>query len=63
MVDHDNIKVSNLHWQFIHTEGRRVTSKARSARDAMRALNSTVFMSSVMDTLTWNITMEIVRVN
>ena len=27
VVDHDNVQVSNLDWQVIHTEGRRGTSK------------------------------------
>ena len=27
VVDHDNLEVSNLHWQVMHTEGRRGTSK------------------------------------
>ena len=27
VVDHDDVEVSNLHWQVIHTEGRRGTSK------------------------------------
>ena len=27
VVDHDDVEVSNLHWQVIHTEGRRETSK------------------------------------
>ena len=27
VVDHDNVEVSNLHWQVIHTEGRRGISK------------------------------------
>ena len=54
VVDHDNVKASNLHWQVIHTEGRRGTSKSRSARDAMRALNPTVSVTAVMDLLTWD---------
>ena len=27
VVDHDDVEVSNLHWQVIHAEGGRGTSK------------------------------------
>ena len=43
------VEVSNLHWQVIHTEGRKVKSKARSAHDAMRALNPTVSVTAVTE--------------
>ena len=63
LVDHDNVEVSNLHWQVIHTDGRRGTSKARSALDAIRDLKSTLSMTAVTDTLTWDNTTELVRGN
>ena len=47
----------------IHTEGRRETSKARSARDAMRALNPTVSVTALTESLTCNNAMELVRGN
>ena len=53
--------MSNPHWQVIHTEGRRGTSKARSARDAMRPLNPTVLVTAVTEPLTWDNAMELVR--
>ena len=34
VVDHDDVEVSNLHQQVIHTEGRRGVSKARYTHDA-----------------------------
>ena len=54
VVDYDNVKVSNLHWQVIHTEERRGTSKARSIRNTMRALNPTVLVTAVAEPLTWD---------
>ena len=63
VVDHDDVEVSYLHRQVIHTEGRRGTSKARYARNTMRALNPTVSVMDVMDPLIWDKTMEIVRGN
>ena len=56
--DHNEVEVSNLHRQVIPTEGRRGTSKARYARDAMRALNPTVSMMAVTENLTWDNAME-----
>ena len=47
VVDHNNVEVYNLHWKVIYTEGKRETSKARSARNAMRALNPTVSVTAV----------------
>ena len=63
MVDHDNVEVSNLHWHVIHTDGRRGTSKARYVHNAMRALNLTLLVTVVTETLTWYNTMELVRGN
>ena len=54
VVYHDNVEVSNLHWQVIHTKGRMVTSKARYAHNTMRDLNPTVLMTAIMDPLTWD---------
>ena len=47
VADHDDVKVSNLHRQVIHTEGRRGMSKARYARDDMRSLNPTVLVTAM----------------
>ena len=47
LVEHDNVEVSKLHWQVIHTEGWRGTIKARSVHNAMRDLNPNVFMTDV----------------
>ena len=63
VVDHDNLEVYDLHWQVIHTEGRRGTSKARSACDDMRTLNPNALVTAVMEPLTGYNNMEIVRVN
>ena len=63
VVDHDNFEVPNLHQQVIHTEGKRGTSKARSASDAMRSLNPTVLVTDVTEPLPWDNSMDLVRVN
>ena len=63
VVDHDDVEVSNLHWKVTHTKERRGCSKARSARDAMRALNPTVSVTAVTEPLTWDNAMELVRDN
>ena len=63
VVDHDDVEVSNLHREVIHTGGRRETSKARSAHDAMRELNTTVSVTAVTEPLTWFSAMELVRGN
>ena len=63
VVDHDNMEVSNLHWQVVLTKGRRGTIKARSTRNAMRALKPTISVMAVMDTLTWENTIELLNVN
>ena len=63
VVDHNVVEVSNLHRKFIHTEGRKLTSKTRSTRDAMRALNPTVSVTTLTEPLTWDNYMEIVRGN
>ena len=48
VVEHDDVEVSNLHRQVIHTEVRRVTSKDTSAHDAMKDLNPTVLVMDIM---------------
>ena len=63
LVNHNNSDVYNLRRQVIHTKGRRGTSKAGSARDAMRDLNPTALVTAVTDPLTWDNSMEIVRGN
>ena len=63
VMDHNDVKLSNLHSQVIHTEGRRGTSKARSARDDMRALNPTVSVTAVIEPLNWDKDMELLRGN
>ena len=52
VVGHNNVEVSNLHRKVIHTEGRRVMIKARSACDTMKALKPTVSVTAVTDPLT-----------
>ena len=42
---------------------RKEMSKARSARDAMRALNPTALVMTVTEPLTWDNGMELVRGN
>ena len=48
VVNHDDVEVSNLHPKVIHKGGRRETSKARSAHDAMKDLNPTVLVMDIM---------------
>ena len=52
VVDHYIMEVFNLHWQVIHTKGRRRTSKARSVCNAMRDLNPTVLAMTVTNPIT-----------
>ena len=63
VVNHNYVEVYNLRRKVIHTEGRRGMSKARSARNAMRSLNPTASVMVVMEPLTWDNTMELVRGN
>ena len=63
VAEHYDVDVSNLHWEAIYTEGRRVMSNARSASNAMRSLNPTVLVTSVTYPLTWDTTMELLRGN
>ena len=63
VVDHENVEVSNLHWQVIHTKGRRGTIKSMSVRNSMRALNPTILLTTVTDPLTWENAMDIGRGN
>ena len=63
VVDHKDVEVYNLCRQVIHTEGRRGTSKARSARDVFRALNPTASVTAVTEPLTWDNAIELVRGN
>ena len=61
VVNHNDTEVYNLRRQVIHTEGRRVMSKARSARDAMTALNRTASVTAVTEPLTWYNAMVLLR--
>ena len=63
VVVHNDMEVSKLHWRVIHTKGMGLMSKATSARDAMRALNPNVSVTSVMEPITWDKAMELVRGN
>ena len=63
VVKHNDTEVYNLRRKVIHTEGRRGTSKARSARDDMRALNPTASVTTAMEPITWDNAMELVRGN
>ena len=47
VVNHNNAEVYNLLRKVIHTEGRRLTSKAISACNAIRALNPTESVTAV----------------
>ena len=53
VVYHNYLEVSNLHWRVIHTNRKRVTSKAGSARNAMRDLNPNLFVTAVTEPFTW----------
>ena len=54
VVEHNEVELSNFHWQVIHTKGRRVTIKDRSARNAMRDLNPTVLVTALAEPITWD---------
>ena len=51
VVKHNDAEVYKLRRQVIHTKGRRVTSKAMSANDAMRALKPTASVKAVTESL------------
>ena len=63
VLDHNDVEVSNLHWEVIHTKGRRQAIKSRSVRNAMRALKPTVSVTAMTETLTWYNSMKLVRSN
>ena len=63
VVDHDDVEVSNLHWQVIQTKRGIIMINGRSTCDAMRSLNPTVLVTDVTETLIWDNGMEIVRGN
>ena len=63
VVYHNDVKVYNLHWQVIHTKGRRETIKARSACNSMRDLNPTLSVMAVVYPLSWDNSMELMRGN
>ena len=63
LVDHEDVEVSNLQWQVIHTEGRMVAIKATSVRNTMRDLKPTVLVTAVINPLNWGNNMDVVRGN
>ena len=63
VVYHNDMEVSNLNQQVIHTKKRRGTINDGSARDSMRALNPTVLVTAVTELLTWDNAIELVRGN
>ena len=63
VVDHNDVEVSNLHWQIIHAEGRKGAIRFRSTHNSMRALNPIVSVTSVTHPLNWENSMELVRGN
>ena len=63
VVDHYNVELSKLHWEVIHTKGRRVTIKDRSERNGIRNLNPAVLVTYRTEPLTWDNAMELVRGN
>ena len=54
VVNHNDAEVRNLCRKVIQTEGRRGTSKTRSACDDMRYLKPTALVTAVTDTFTWD---------
>ena len=54
VADHDDVEVSNLHWQVINTKGRIRMRNSRSARDDMRDLNPTVSVTAMTEPFTWD---------
>lgn len=54
IIDNDDVDLSNLHRQVIHTTSRVGTSKAESAREAMLALNPTLSVSVSKTRLNWS---------
>ena len=63
VVNHNDVEVYNLRRQVIHTEGRRGMSKARSACNAMRALNPIASVTAVTEPLTSDNAMKLLRGN
>ena len=63
VVDHNDLEVSNLHWQVIHTKGKGGTSKAGSVHNAMRDLKPTLLVTVVVEPLIWDNNMELVGGN
>ena len=60
VVDFDNVEMSNLHRQVIHSNEGVGMNKAISACNAMKRLNPTINCSPVTDMLTFDNAMELV---
>ncbi|KAH9933670.1 uncharacterized protein BXZ73DRAFT_46213 [Epithele typhae] len=52
VIDHDSVELSNLQRQVLHNKARIGVSKAVSAAEAVRQINSTVKINPVVDALT-----------
>mmetsp|Transcript_12581 Transcript_12581/g.23591 ORF Transcript_12581/g.23591 Transcript_12581/m.23591 type:complete len:454 (-) Transcript_12581:32-1393(-) len=63
VVDFDNVEISNLHRQVIHSDPKVGFNKAISAVDAMKMLNPTIQCTAVTDMLTFHNAMELVSVH
>jgi adenylyltransferase/sulfurtransferase len=63
VADFDDVEVSNLHRQVIHSNQKVGVNKAISACDTMKMLNPTVQCTAVTDMLTFENAMELVSVH
>lgn len=52
VVDHDNVELSNLQRQVLHTESRIGINKAQSSAAAIREINSTIHVDIYTDAFT-----------
>ncbi|PAA84720.1 hypothetical protein BOX15_Mlig022145g1 [Macrostomum lignano] len=60
IVDHDNVELSNLHRQILHTESAIGTPKAVSAAEQCRRLNSSITLEPITEKFTNKVAMNIV---
>jgi adenylyltransferase/sulfurtransferase len=60
VVDFDNVEISNLHRQVIHSNNKVGMNKAISACDAMKMLNPTIEVTAISDVLTFENALQLV---
>lgn len=63
VVDFDDVEISNLHRQVIHSNPKVGVNKAISACETMKMLNPTIQCTAVTDMLTFENAMELISVH